>query len=57
MLKFFLDHSHKEKECHGPVTDELIRLVLDSGFSSSTAAYVLTWAFFSWWGRLPRRLC
>ncbi|MFH1019209.1 MAG: ATP-binding protein [Pseudomonadota bacterium] len=46
MLKFFLDHSHKEKDCRGPVTDELIRLVLDSGFSSSTAVYVLTWALF-----------
>lgn len=46
MLKFFLDRSHKEKEGCGPVTDELIRLVLDSGFSSSTAAYVLTWALF-----------
>ncbi|MHB1378096.1 MAG: ATP-binding protein [Desulfurivibrionaceae bacterium] len=46
MLKFFLDRSHKEKEYSGPVTDELIRLVLNSGFSSSTAAYVLTWALF-----------
>ena len=46
MLKFFLDRSHKEKECSGPVADELIRLVLDSGGSSSTAAYVLTWALF-----------
>jgi len=46
MLKFFLDHSHKEKEGRGPVTDALIRLVLDSGFSSSAAAYVLTWALF-----------
>jgi len=46
MLKFFLDHSHKEKEGCGPVTDALIRLVLDSGFSSSTAAYVLAWGLF-----------
>ena len=46
MLTFFLDHSHKEKEGCGPVTDALIRLVLDSGFSSSAAAYVLTWALF-----------
>jgi signal transduction histidine kinase len=46
MLTFFLDRSSKGKESRGPVTDELIRLVLDFGFSSSTAAYVLTWAFF-----------
>ena len=46
MLTFFLDHSHKEKDCCGPVTDKLLRLVLDSGFSSSTAAYVLAWALF-----------
>ncbi len=46
MLKFFLDHSHKEKECPGPVMDELVRLVLEAGFSSSTAAYVLAWALF-----------
>ncbi|MCX5863836.1 MAG: hypothetical protein NTW42_02015, partial [Deltaproteobacteria bacterium] len=46
MLKFFLDHSGKEKESRGPVADELIRLVLDFGFSSSTAAYVLAWALF-----------
>ena len=46
MLRFFLDHSHTEKECRGPVTDELIRLVLDSGFSSSIAAYVLAWGLF-----------
>ncbi len=41
MLKFFLDHSRKEKDCRGPVTDELIRLVLDSGFSSSITAFIL----------------
>ncbi|MHB1185173.1 MAG: ATP-binding protein [Desulfobulbia bacterium] len=46
MLKFFLDRSHKEKGNSGPVADELIRLVLESGVSSSTAAYVLTWALF-----------
>ena len=46
MLKFFLDHSRNKKDSRGPVTDELIRLVLDSGLSSSTAAYVLAWAFF-----------
>jgi len=46
MLKFFLDHSHKEKDYCGPVTDKLIKLVLDSGYSSSTAAYVLSWALF-----------
>ncbi|MCX5876466.1 MAG: ATP-binding protein [Deltaproteobacteria bacterium] len=46
MLTFFLDHSHKEKDCCGPVTDKLIRLVLNSGYSSSTAAYVLAWALF-----------
>ena len=46
MLGFFLDHSHKEKEGCGPVTDELLRLVLDSGFSSSAAAYVMTWGLF-----------
>jgi len=46
MLRFFLDQSHREKESCGPVTDKLISLVLDSGFSSSTAAYVLAWALF-----------
>ncbi|MBU1405015.1 MAG: response regulator [Proteobacteria bacterium] len=46
MLRFFLDNSHKGKESRGPVTDELIRLVLDSGGSSSTAVYVLAWALF-----------
>ncbi len=46
MFKFFLDQSHKEKDGSGPVTDKLIRLVLDSGYSSSTAAYVLSWALF-----------
>ncbi|MBA3002358.1 MAG: response regulator [Desulfurivibrio sp.] len=46
MLRFFLDQSHREKESRGPVTDKLISLVLDSGFSSSIAAYVLAWALF-----------
>ena len=46
MLNFFLDYNSKGKESRGPVADELIRLVLDSGYSSSTAAYVLAWALF-----------
>ena len=46
MLTFFLDRSSKGEKSRGPVTDELIRLVLDSGFSSSTAAYVLAWGLF-----------
>ncbi|MFA7348906.1 MAG: ATP-binding protein [Desulfurivibrionaceae bacterium] len=41
MLTFFLDHSHREKECRGPVTDELLRLVLDSGYSSNITAFIL----------------
>ncbi len=45
MRNLFLDYNHKGNRS-GPVTDELIRLVLDSGYSSSTAAYVLSWALF-----------
>jgi signal transduction histidine kinase/CheY-like chemotaxis protein len=41
MLTFFLDYSHREKECRGPVTDELLRLVLDSGYSSNITAFIL----------------
>ncbi len=41
MLTFFLDYSHGEKECRGPVTDELLRLVLDSGYSSNITAFIL----------------
>ena len=42
MFKFFLDYSGgKEKDGRGPVTDELIRLVLDSGHSSNISVFVL----------------
>lgn len=46
MRNFFLDYNRNGKNRPGPVTDELIRLVLDSGYSSSTAVYVLSWALF-----------
>jgi signal transduction histidine kinase len=41
MLKFFLDHSGKEKDSRRLVTNELIRLVLDSGYSSNITAFIL----------------
>lgn len=42
MLKFFLDHSGKEKDSRRLVTNELIRLVLDFGYSSNTTAFILS---------------
>ncbi|MGV1100592.1 ATP-binding protein [Thiovibrio sp. JS02] len=44
MLKFFLDHHQGEPGTQSQVNNELVRLVLFSGFSSSTAAYVLVCA-------------
>ncbi|MBA3002285.1 MAG: response regulator [Desulfurivibrio sp.] len=42
MLTFFLDHSGKEKNSRRLVTNELIRLVLDSGYSSNSTAFILS---------------
>ncbi len=42
MLKFFLDHSGKEKDSRRLVTNELIRLVLDFGYSSNITAFILS---------------
>ncbi len=41
MLKFFLYHSGKDKESRRLVTHELVRLVLDSGYSSNITAFIL----------------
>jgi signal transduction histidine kinase len=47
MLSFFLDYRRRNTtESRGPVKDELVRMVVASGFSSSTAAYILAWALF-----------
>ena len=42
MLTFFLDHSGKEKDSRRLVTNELIRLVLDFGYSSNITAFILS---------------
>ncbi|MDG4475510.1 ATP-binding protein [Thiovibrio frasassiensis] len=42
MLKFFLDHSGKEKDSRGLVRKELIKLVLESGYSSNITAFILS---------------
>ncbi|MBU2538943.1 MAG: hypothetical protein KKH22_10945, partial [Proteobacteria bacterium] len=42
MLTFFLDHSGKEKDSRRLVTNELIKLVLDSGYSSNITAFILS---------------
>ena len=42
MLKFFLYHSGKEKDSRRLVTNELIRLVLDSGYSSNVTVFILS---------------
>ncbi len=42
MLTFFLDHSGKEKDSRRLVTNELIRLVLDSGYSSNITVFILS---------------
>jgi len=44
MLHFFLDHNSKNAEIQAQVNNELTRLLIFSGFSSSTAAYVLVCA-------------
>ena len=42
MLNFFLDHSGKEKNSRRLVTNELVRLVLDSGYSSNITVFILS---------------
>ncbi len=42
MLTFFLDHSGKEKDSRRLVTNELIKLVLDFGYSSNVTAFILS---------------
>ncbi|MFA6283495.1 MAG: ATP-binding protein [Desulfurivibrionaceae bacterium] len=41
MLTFFLDHSGKEKDSRRLVTNELIKLVLESGYSSNITVFIL----------------
>jgi len=42
MLTFFLDHGGKEKDSRRLVTNELIKLVLDSGYSSNITVFILS---------------